>query len=85
MLTVELLWYDDDKKRSLADKVLRASNYYANKYGVSPTDCYVNPVMLEGEETVEVWGVRVIPNKTVIKNHFWLGIGEGAKPGPKAR
>ncbi len=87
-MDIGMLWYDDDGKRQLDEKVARAAEYYRAKYGVQPTECYVNPDMLgegqprSGTGWIVAAGLRLRPNRTVIKNHFWLGIGEGAETGP---
>jgi hypothetical protein len=90
-MDIGMLWYDDDGKRQLDEKVARAVEFYRAKYGVQPTDCYVHPGMLgDGQPRpsegsiqpsgiVFAAGVRVRPNRTVIKNHFWLGVGEAAE------
>lgn len=44
-----MLWFDNNKSEKLEDKVLHAVKYYKNKYGASPTLCYVNPCMLPKE------------------------------------
>ena len=81
-MDIGMLWYDDDGKRQLDEKVARAAAYYRAKYGVQPTECYVHPGTLgEGQPSVAA-GVRLRPNRTIIKNHFWLGIGEGSETGP---
>jgi hypothetical protein len=105
-MDIGMLWYDDDGKRPLDEKVARAAAYYRAKYGVQPTECYVNPGTLapdapspavrwagsagmlgEGQPRSSAgWivaaGVRLRPNRTILKNHFWLGIGEGSETGP---
>ncbi len=89
------VWYDDDSKAKLEQKVARAVEYYRAKYGVQPTECYVHPGMLgEGQPAIAV-GVRLRGSGTVIKNHFWLGVGDEAvaagasarapQPGKRAR
>jgi hypothetical protein len=75
-MDIGMLWYDDDAKRQLDEKVARAVEYYRAKYGVPPTECYVNPNMLADSQPATAAGVRLKPNRTVIKNHFWLGVGE---------
>lgn len=81
--TFGLLWFDDDSARSLADKVLRGAQRYQQKYGVAPDTCYVHPSMSvdtysvlgngNGQgATMQMNGVRVLPRRTVLPNHFWL-------------
>ena len=77
-----MLWYDNDKKRSLEEKVQRAADFYAAKYGRAATECYVHPSMLAPDGAVQTAaGLRLRPMRTIIKNHFWLGVEEskGAK------
>ena len=81
-MDIGMLWYDDDGKRQLAEKVARAAEYYRAKYGVQPTECYVHPGMLGDGQPVVAAGLRLRPNRTIIKNHFWLGIGQEAETGP---
>ena len=38
-----MLWYDNDPKTTLTDKVARAVEYYRKKYGRDPNLCLVNP------------------------------------------
>ena len=74
-MDIGMLWYDDDKKRTLEEKVQRAVDFYKNKYRVVPSQCYVHPSMIPSGSQV-VAGVLLRGNKTIIKNHFWLGIGD---------
>ena len=79
-MDIGMLWYDDDSKRRLDEKVARAVEFYRAKYGVQPTECYVHPGMLAAGDQAMTAGVRVRGNRTVIKNHLWLGVGDGAQP-----
>lgn len=76
MVQEGLLWFDDDPARSLADKVGRAARRYALKYGRTPTVCYVHPSMLDNREA-RVDSLRVLPARTVLPNHFWIGTQDG--------
>jgi len=70
-----LLWFDDDPKRSLAEKISEAAARYREKFGVEPDTCYVNPLSLpEGE--VGRTRVRVIPAATILPHHLWVGVAE---------
>lgn len=71
-MNVGMLWLDDDKKRSLEEKVQRAAEYYREKYGQAPELCLVNSHMLADEE--KVGPIEVRPAKTVLLHHFWLGM-----------
>lgn len=82
-MDIGMLWFDDDAKRQLDEKVARAAEYYRAKYGVAPTECYVHPGMLAAGQPATAAGVRLRPNRTVIKNHFWLGVGEAPPAGER--
>ncbi len=47
---IGLLWFDDDPRRDLKQKVADAAKRYAEKFGRPPTVCYVHPSMLDGLE-----------------------------------
>ena len=72
-----MLRYDDTKKE-LSEKVARAVEYYTSKYGVAPTLCFVNPNRLHQAELIGA--VQVRPARTVLANHFWVGVGETPVP-----
>lgn len=78
-MDIGMLWYDDDAKRPLAEKVQRATDYYRAKYGAQPTECYVHPSMLPSGQPTTLAGVHLRANRTVIKNHLWLGVGDKSK------
>ncbi len=84
-MDIGMLWYDDDAKRKLDEKVARAVEYYRAKYGVQPTECYVHPGMLaEGQPKIAA-GVRLRTSGTVIKNHLWLGVDDNGIGPERAR
>jgi hypothetical protein len=66
-----LLWFDDSPG-ALSERVRRAVEYYAQKFGRSPTLCLVNPAMLDkGDRPVA--GIQVRAVRTVMPNHFFIG------------
>lgn len=67
-----MLWYDDDPKRTLADKVLRAVEYYRTKYGKQATTCRVCPSQYVAGAGLTA-GVKVVADKLVHKNCFLVG------------
>ena len=69
-----ILWYCDDKKLSLAECVQRACDYYRSKYGAIPNLCYVHPSLVP--EQGRVGGVEIVGARTVLPDHFWIGIKE---------
>lgn len=71
-MKVGMLWLDTDKSRSLDEKVLRAVEYYQDKYGKLPELCLVNSSVIA--EAKSVGQVKVEAARTVLPDHFWLGM-----------
>ena len=46
-MNIGMLWFDNDKKTDLSDKIKRAASYYKEKYGQNPNLCFVHPSMLK--------------------------------------
>jgi hypothetical protein len=78
-MKVGLLWFDNDGRRSLREKVERAAAYYHEKYGEKPNVCFVHPSMLEGNGDrgpVKADGVEIREGRSVLRNHFWIGVSQ---------
>ncbi len=80
-MNIGMLWFDNDPKAELSTKVERAAVYYRNKYGSYPTLCFVHPTMLKpvlpnSEQTTsyKAAGVEVRTTRSVLPNHFWIGV-----------
>jgi hypothetical protein len=89
VMNVGMLWFDDDPKRTLEDKVARAAEYYRQKFGEVPDVSFVHPRTLPEPRTVA--GVMVRPARTIQPDHFWIGVRDperqaagasGDHPGP---
>lgn len=88
MMKIGMLWFDDDPKRPLEEKIERAAQRYKEKYGVTPNLCYANPRTVGDEQPTMT--VKVASNKvgktaaqvtlkqarSILPNHFWLGVAE---------
>jgi hypothetical protein len=72
-----LLWFDDTPG-ALSERVRRAVEYYAQKFGRSPTLCLVNPAMLDKDDRA-VAGIQLRGARTVMVNHFYLGEDKSAE------
>ena len=68
-----MLWFDNDPKANLSEKVSRAAAYYAKKYGQVPNICFVHPSMV-GESAPRPKSLEVRPSGMILPNHFWIGI-----------
>ena len=71
-MNVGMLWLDDDRTRSLEEKVSRAVEYYREKYGRMPELCLVNTTMIP-EET-KVGKILVQPQSVILPHHFLVGM-----------
>ena len=87
-MKVGMLWFDDDRQRPLTEKIERAAKHYQSKYGATPNMCYANPQAFgEGQNELVVPVPALKAGKvseqltlkqarTILPNHFWLGISE---------
>ncbi len=88
-----LLWYDDSPTRSLVEKVARAAAQYERKFGQAPTVCFVHPAALNGHahngggrgKITQVGHVQIQTLRTVLPNHFLVGVEEVRHNGRKRR
>src|SRR3972149_3474074 len=82
----EMLWYDDDLKRSLEEKLARAIEHMRSKYGQVPELCFVHPSAtsgLPGEQpivTVDGMKIKLVPQRRVLPSHFSLVIPDMGYP-----
>jgi hypothetical protein len=67
-----MLWFDNDPKTTLEQKIKKALDYYNNKFGNKPNVCLVHPGMLDKEKEVE--GLKVRAYQPVMPGHFWIGV-----------
>ncbi len=70
-MKIGLLWFDDDPKRDVVQKIQRAAAQYRKKFGRPPTACYVHPSLLEKERRMR--GLKVVPTPSMLQHHFWVG------------
>ncbi|OGO31077.1 MAG: hypothetical protein A2136_07330 [Chloroflexi bacterium RBG_16_54_11] len=77
-MNIGMLWFDNDNKSDLATKIQRAAHYYQSKYGKAPDLCFVHPRTL-GESTWKGNGIEVRTTRSVLPNHFWLGVNGNGK------
>jgi len=78
-----LLWFDNDPRTSLEEKIRRAACRYAQKFGQPATLCILNPkalAALSGEPPREVLvegrAVKVLAARQVLPHHFWVGVAK---------
>lgn len=69
-MKIGMLWYDASP--SLVG-LQRAVDYYAQKYGESPTICQVHP-STAAKLAGEIEGLEIRQVKNVLPDHYWLGV-----------
>ncbi len=75
-MEIGMMWLDDSKQRSMEEKVARAAAYYQEKYGRNPELCFVSVDEVDEEGKV-IENIEVRPLRTILRNHFWLGMKPG--------
>lgn len=80
-MEVGMLWFDNDPKLDLRNKVHKAAAYYTQKYGQEPNQCYVHPSMVLDQNS-EAGTISVCSNSTVLPNHFWIGVQQPEQSEP---
>jgi hypothetical protein len=79
MMEIGMLWFDDDPKKSLTQKIVGAADYYRHKYGCVPNICVVNVNALD-VPVLDVGIVRVTAARWIMPGHLWIGMKKaGAK------
>ncbi len=69
-----LLWFDNDPKRKLVDKVNRAAKRYRTKLRRKPTVCYINAKEFSAETDNNINGIHLKPAANVQPHHYWIGV-----------
>lgn len=73
-MNVGMLWFDSQREQPMESRVARAAEYYRDKYGRSPTLCFVHPSTAEGPLPAVIGNLELRPMAEVLPNHFWLGV-----------
>ena len=73
MLKMGLLWFDDNPKRPLAEKLEEAAQRYQERFDMWPTLVHLNPTQAEG---LKYKRLRVFGDEHLRRNYFIVGIEE---------
>ena len=65
---IAMLWFDNNTKSTLSEKINKAATYYQEKYGELATICYVHPTMMGNDEKCD--GIDIRSARFVLPNHF---------------
>ncbi len=77
MLKLGLLWFDDDAKRKVVEKLDEAAERYEERFGVRPTLAHLNPTQAEGlvHRRMQICG-----DPGLRRNYFLVGVDENDAP-----
>ena len=70
-MKIGMMW-EDTSKNTFEQKCNRAIAYYTEKYGERPTEIWVHPKTA----ITEISGIAIRQSRSVLPNHFWVGISE---------
>lgn len=71
-----MMWFNDDPKKSLFDKIQEATDYYVTKNnGQKPNLCLVNPGAFD--PNVEIEGMEIQQLRSILPGHLWIGMNGG--------
>ncbi len=74
MLKKGLLWFDDNPKRPLAEKLDEAAERYEERFEVRPTLVHLNPAQAEG---LKYKRLSIFGDVSLRRNYFLIGVEEG--------
>lgn len=69
------MWFDNDAKRTLEEKIQLAVQHYREKFGYVPNTCFVNKNLL-AEDEMQCGRVRVVAARNIMPDYFWLGVAD---------
>jgi hypothetical protein len=75
-MDVGMLWFDADPRTEVSAKIQKAAEYYRSKYGRTATLCFLHPSADGGLVPAKLGALQIRTSRSVLLNHFWLGIGE---------
>jgi hypothetical protein len=74
-MTQGMLWLDIHQKRTIEEKVRRASEYFMEKYNKTPLTCYINNRKVQ--EEFLVGSIKVLPVKNMAPDHILVSADAG--------
>ncbi|OJX46032.1 MAG: hypothetical protein BGO78_03870 [Chloroflexi bacterium 44-23] len=67
-----MLWFDNDPRRNLREKIHEAAIYYQQKYGNQPTVCFVHPRLKDITFETDI-NLEIKFNQAISPDHIWIG------------
>lgn len=81
-MQIGLMWYDDDPKRVVEDKVRHGAERYREKHGRWPNTCYIHadgPSSPSDDPDAACDSgafegrIRLVRATNILRHHYWLG------------
>ena len=73
-----LLYFDNDKTKTLQETIQGAVDYYVKKYDKRPNLALVHPNMLSQDGRIKAAfvmdGLTVRPYRPILPGHVWIGM-----------
>ena len=98
MIATGLLWYDDDTRHTLAQKIAEGADRFRERIGYEPTACQLNPALIPAAPAsgassgstrrsripAPTPSLRLLPDEHLRPNYFFIGVeaGDPAIPVP---
>ncbi|HEY7357436.1 MAG TPA: hypothetical protein VH590_13250 [Ktedonobacterales bacterium] len=77
MMKLGLLWFDDDVRRKVVEKLDEAAERYAERFGVRPTLAHLNPAQAEG---LAHRRMQICGDPGLRRNYFLVGVDDAEAP-----
>lgn len=77
MMKLGLLWFDDDSRRKVVEKLDEAAERYEERFGVRPTLAHLNPAQAEG---LAHRRMKVCGDASLRRNYFLVGVDDAEAP-----
>ena len=76
-MNIGMLWSFDNPKLTLKENIVKAAEYYKQKYNKSANMCHINQFDMPKEGLTEietVFGlVAVLTNRAIMPKYLWIG------------
>jgi hypothetical protein len=77
-MKVGMLWFDAETGAPLEARLARAVEYYRQKYGEQPNLCFMHAGAGAGAAQGSLKGLALRTHRSVLPNHFWIGVRQPA-------
>ena len=69
-MSIGLVWFDNDKKKTLAEKIRAAAERYLTAHGVVANEAHIHAANYDPAAIVD--GIKIVIDPLMLKNHIWV-------------